>query len=594
MYVIKDGVVSKPSKGCITTKPVSNGVQARTDVIGPYWADQSAQNHVDNHQGTKGSVSDADFGTSANVSEVSAVFGILEPDIDLKYAMINGVDSSGDGWAGYVEKAVEVERGGDYELYILCFGGANRKYNVYVDGELAAVTDGIIGQNDSTNERAYSTSNCLNILKVDVLLNAGENTIKLQGAGGGPNFVAFALVKTELEIPADGMQLWLRADRGVTADESGYVTKWADLSGYGHNAVPDSTDTAPTLKENAKYEEPAVVFDGQDDYLKFPFEEVIAGKSDVTVVIVSSTEKDNPSNNTNGDQDPLLYFDETSDGWGKFAVTPFRDKISIRLHGQGSHYIVDKTVSDVNNDFSTTTIVKSGTTINVYDKDAEIATLNNVPLNIERVVDEYGYIGTNKTNYFAGSIAEIIIYDKAVDVGVVQSINEYLRPKYYRQEIELTGGLDIFNGTQTDGTTTPGAAATNTYIKNVFGQGGWQSGSTYPYGVSDDYRAAFDGDITTYYDGPKSGYCGVEFNEPQVVKRIAYQARNLDSRLNGAVLQGSNDGTNYTDIMTIENASVTELNYAYTGCTTAYKYIRLKRNDTTVLNLFELKMYTFE
>lgn len=57
-------------------------------------------------------------------------------------------------------------------------------------------------------------------------------------------------------------------------------------------------------------------------------------------------------------------------------------------------------------------------------------------------------------------------------------------------------------------------------------------------------------------------------------------------------MQGSNDGTSYTDIMTIEGASDTEMVYAETGCEEAYRYIRLKRNDQTVLNLFELELYT--
>lgn len=42
--------------------------------------------------------------------------------------------------------------------------------------------------------------------------------------------------------------------------------------------------------------------------------------------------------------------------------------------------------------------------------------------------------------------------------------------------------------------------------------------------MSDDYRAAFDGDTSTYYDGPKSGYCGVEFDQPQVITKIGYQS----------------------------------------------------------------------
>ena len=84
----------------------------------------------------------------------------------------------------------------------------------------------------------------------------------------------------------------------------------------------------------------------------------------------------------------------------------------------------------------------------------------------------------------------------------------------------------------------------------------------------------------------------MEFNQPQVITKIGCQARNGANRLNGAVLQGSHDGSSYTDIMTVEGASDTEMVYIKTGCTEAYKFIRLKRNDNTVLNLDELELYT--
>lgn len=529
IYVIKDGEVSGPSKGCITTEYVSSDeTPARTDVIGPYWADQEAENHVDNYQGSNGDVSDEKFGAPLNVGETSAVFGILNSDEELAYSRINGVDSSGSGWIGYVEKTVNLERAGEYEMYILCFGDAGRSYNVYVGGELKAQTKGIIGITDASSEKAYSSDNCLNILQVNLQLEAGDNTIRIQGNGAGPNFVAFALVKVEQEISTDGMQLWLRADKGVDTDGDGYVTGWTDMSGMGHNAASIDTESAPVYSSAAANGEPAIVFDGENDLLRFPFEGILAGKSDVTVIIVSAADENNdPVENVNGDQDPLLYFDETSEGWGKFVVTPFMDQLSIRLAGRGNNYAVDKNAEDIHDGFSTTAIVKEGTNIQVYDKGSgSVDTLTGVPNAIDRISDEYGYLGGfgENTGYFSGAIAEIIIYDDAVDLGVVQSVNTYLNNKYYKEEVELTGGLDIFEGEQDEGTTTPGAAATNTYIKNVFGQGGWQAGGVYQFGVSDDYRAAFDGDTSTYYDGPKSGYCGVEFDQPQVITKIGYQS----------------------------------------------------------------------
>ena len=46
------------------------------------------------------------------------MFGILNQGTELTYKRINGVDSSGSGWIGYVEKTVNLERAGEYEMYI--------------------------------------------------------------------------------------------------------------------------------------------------------------------------------------------------------------------------------------------------------------------------------------------------------------------------------------------------------------------------------------------------------------------------------------------------------------------------------------------
>lgn len=598
IYVIKDGIVSEPSTGFITTSYISSNVaEARTDVIGPYWADQDAENHVDNHQGSNGSVYTESFGTPLNVGETSAVFGILNQETDLQYKIINGVDSSGSGWIGYIEKNINIEQSGEYELYILCFGTAGRSYNVFVNDELQAQTDGIIGSNDSSNSNAYSSDNCLNILRETLQLNKGDNIIKLQGNGAGPNFVALALVRVEQEIPVNDMQLWLRADKGVTSDDNGYVTAWKDMSGTEHNAEADTEtvpDSAPQYSADAANGNPALLFDGENDSLKFPFNNIISGNNDVTVIMVSAADKDEPSTNIYGDHEPLLYFDETSEGWGKLVITPFADKLSIRLPGEESIYTVDKN-DDTGNGFTTTAIVKSGTSIQIYDRHSNSKyTLSNVPNILERINDEYGYIGgfSSDLGYFDGTLAELIIYDKAVDLGVIQSVNSYLNNKYYKETVEITGELDIFNGKQSDDGTAPGTAATNKYIKSVFGQGGWQPGNVYTVGTDTDYRAAFDSDITTYYDGPASGYCGVEFYYPHVITRIGFMARNGVSRLNNSVLQGSNDGITYKDIITIEDASDTEMRYLDIDCGEEFKYIRLKRSDNKVLNLYELKLYT--
>lgn len=590
VYVIKDGNISGISDKCIKTYPVTlvTEVEERDDVIGPFWVDgEDVDYNVNLTQGSGGNIEDTSFGTAINVSEDSAVFGITKLNQQLQYNRANAIDSSNDKWGGYVDKKVNIDKSGDYYIYILCFSTASgRSYNVFVDDELSATTEGVNGE----DAPIYSSSNGLNILKARIWLNNGDNTIKIQGNGAGPNFVAFGLAKAEPEIPSDGLQLWLSAEKGVVTDENNNVVEWIDLSGAEHNAVSVSENSAPVYISDTLTGADAVSFDGTDDILRFSFKDILSEKNSASIIIVSSTQDNSPADNYEGDTAPLLWWGE-NDG-PKFAITPFNDKVSMKLPGDQTGLFVES--ENTAGRFSTTAIVKNGTSIEVYNKDSEsLGTLSNVDDYLD-IIDDYGYIGGDETSYFEGNIAEIIVYDKAVDLGVIQSINTYLNDKYYptgTREILLTADLDILNGDQNNGVTTPGTAARNQYVKNVFGQEGWHTGDKYTYDPKVDYRAAFDGDTSTCYDGPKSGYCGVEFNSPQLITKIGYKTTSRIQRLNGAVLQGSDDGENYTDIMTISDAG-TEMKYSETGADKAYRFVRLIRNDSEVLNIHELELYT--
>ena len=59
-----------------------------------------------------------------------------------------------------------------------------------------------------------------------------------------------------------GLQLWLKADAGVTTNSGGFVTSWADQSGNGHNAIQTNTAVAPTIQLGAQNGKPTLRFPG--------------------------------------------------------------------------------------------------------------------------------------------------------------------------------------------------------------------------------------------------------------------------------------------------------------------------------------------
>src|SRR5262249_48717337 len=70
-------------------------------------------------------------------------------------------------------------------------------------------------------------------------------------------------------IPLDGLELWLRADQGVTQSD-GSVSIWRDFSGKKRDALQTAVNARPKLRTNALGGKPALVFDGADDYFKVP------------------------------------------------------------------------------------------------------------------------------------------------------------------------------------------------------------------------------------------------------------------------------------------------------------------------------------
>ena len=70
----------------------------------------------------------------------------------------------------------------------------------------------------------------------------------------------------QVPIPTDGLQLWLKADAGVTLNGSN-VSKWADQSGNNNDAIERDGDRQPLLVRDGLNGKPTIRFDGINDRL---------------------------------------------------------------------------------------------------------------------------------------------------------------------------------------------------------------------------------------------------------------------------------------------------------------------------------------
>ncbi len=82
------------------------------------------------------------------------------------------------------------------------------------------------------------------------------------------------------------LQVWLKADAGITTGAGGIVTTWQDQSGKGNNAVAADDVTSPTLVTADINSLPAVRFDGIDDHLAVADSDSVSFAGDVTSFFV--------------------------------------------------------------------------------------------------------------------------------------------------------------------------------------------------------------------------------------------------------------------------------------------------------------------
>ncbi|MCD7748400.1 MAG: discoidin domain-containing protein [Firmicutes bacterium] len=103
----------------------------------------------------------------------------------------------------------------------------------------------------------------------------------------------------------------------------------------------------------------------------------------------------------------------------------------------------------------------------------------------------------------------------------------------------------------------------------------------------------FDGDTSTFYDGAaEDAWVGCTFDST-VISAVALYPRSDEecySRLEGAVIQGSNDGESWTDLYTIDTVTLDEWIVCDITDTTAYTYLRIYGCEYG--NVAEMRIYT--
>ena len=226
------------------------------------------------------------------------------------------------------------------------------------------------------------------------------------------------------------LQLWLDATRIDQADNTA-VASWKDQSGKGYDATQSTTAARPTYRTNQLNGLPVVRFDGTDDRMALSGGALgmlrNVGGATVFAVVKYSVVANNPT---------ILISTATSTS-ARFllrsSTTPRFQIVSRRLDSDStvtissaqtvptSSFFIHSSIANFQNTLLQQFIngakdgenTSFGTSGNTSDTDS-----NNIT------------IGLLSVTYFTGDIAEIIVYNRALNTSELAQVHRYLARKW--------------------------------------------------------------------------------------------------------------------------------------------------------------------
>ncbi len=225
--------------------------------------------------------------------------------------------------------------------------------------------------------------------------------------------------------PTAGLRLWLKGDSGLTL-KNGNVSRWADQSGSGIVALQSTASLQPSYISGT-YK--AVRFDGAKTFLSFPLP--INGLTGMTVILVAANSVNSyggPSRSTNAP----IFWDETA-WWGTTYLSPFQTNVAFRFGTtQTYNWPVYYRPVSIGSALNLAVAIHNGstTTDSLYVNGVLAYAEGGKYAAISGTVDT-GTLGQGYANsYFAGDIAEVLVYNRALTDTERHTAELYLMNKY--------------------------------------------------------------------------------------------------------------------------------------------------------------------
>lgn len=230
------------------------------------------------------------------------------------------------------------------------------------------------------------------------------------------------------QLPLNGLSLWLQADKGTIVQDNNLLS-WADQSGQKHDAATRTTGF-PTLVPNALNGMPAIRFNGMNNGMETTPLMSFPNKRGTIFMVVKINGRSSTSGVGVGNLVSTFHGNGTI--W-QFCASPARFSY---FDGTGAEGF--PVSASLPTGWTMVTIVRHNDTImDIYGAgrfERSFAINNNQPDLNSIKIGFNGRLGGTATDSIPevlnGEIAEIIMYNRALDESSLSSVHNYLSKKY--------------------------------------------------------------------------------------------------------------------------------------------------------------------
>lgn len=235
---------------------------------------------------------------------------------------------------------------------------------------------------------------------------------------GGQSSVSAASAVTTLQsgenVPVSGMRLWLMANGAWESP----VTTWHDYSGNGYDATQTASANQPTVVANALNGKPVVHFNGAGQYLNLP--NVMSGATTGEIFVVTKATSAVP-----GSEHQLMQFAANPNTYG--TIYPTSDGRWVDDWGSTAQQQIGVAFPRVDQPHIYNVTSQAGSWVaringlEQYRNSTNTVSFTTTPVLGSRLF---------KDLTFAGDIAEVLLYDRALTSDERKEVEFYLAGKY--------------------------------------------------------------------------------------------------------------------------------------------------------------------